>query len=121
MADHYCEEHGVNFTRKEGKEGKPFWSHKQNGGWCNEPKQAETITTSPQSDNKPPETQKQGYNADGAARGMSVKEIGDMMRAGLLSKIFGETVARSLTVWYRGELLGITKINYDGKDLPKIQ
>ena len=61
------------------------------------------------------------YDSNGAARGMSVKELGDMMRAGLLSKIFGETIARALTVWYRGEILGITKVSFDGKDLPKIQ
>ena len=85
----------------------------------------QVATTSPVVDEKPPMTHPAVISpqtpGEGAARGMSVKELGDMMRAGLLTKIFGEPVARSLTVWYRGEILAITKISVDGKDLPKFE
>lgn len=53
------------------------------------------------------------------AVGMITKEIGDMMRAEMLSQIFGKKVAIELTKWYRSQTLGITRINYDGKDLPE--
>ena len=45
---------------------------------------------------------------DGAARGMLVKEMGDMMRAGLLTKIFGDE-ANDLIEWYKNEVLTISK------------
>ncbi|KKM99640.1 hypothetical protein LCGC14_1145890 [marine sediment metagenome] len=68
---------------------------------------------------EPPQPPKQGYNADGAARGMLVKEMGDMVRAGKLSEIFGPKIASTLITWYRCEVLGISRIEHDGKDLPK--
>jgi len=55
------------------------------------------------------------------AVGMITKEIGDNIRAGTLSTIFGAEIANSLLVWYRSQTLGITQINFDGKDLPKFK
>ena len=55
------------------------------------------------------------------AVGMITKEIGDHIRAGTLSTVFGKKVASSLVVWYRGQTLGITQIDFDGKDLPKFE
>ncbi len=52
------------------------------------------------------------------AVGMMTKEIGDMMRAEMLGKIFGAKIAVELTKWYRSQALGITRIPYEGKDLP---
>lgn len=59
--------------------------------------------------------------APGEAIGMITKEIGDHIRAGTLSTIFGSKIANSLLVWYRGQTLGITRIDFDGKDLPKFK
>ena len=63
-------------------------------------------------------TPSSGYNSDGAARGMLVKEIGDMIRAEKLSPIFGK-VAPALITWYRTQVFGVSKVEHDGKDLPK--
>ncbi len=52
------------------------------------------------------------------AVGMMTKEIGDMIRAKMLTVIYGTKIANELTTWYRSQALGITRINYDGKDLP---
>ncbi len=54
------------------------------------------------------------------AIGMMTKEIGDMMRAGLLTKIFGVEAAANLVTWYRGEATGITRIAFDGAKYPKL-
>lgn len=53
------------------------------------------------------------------AVGMMTKETGDMIRAGMLESVFGKETAVELTKWYRGQALGITRIPYNGKDLPK--
>ena len=55
------------------------------------------------------------------AVGMITKEIGDMIRAKMLTVIFGKKIATALTVWYRSQTLGITRIEFDGKDLPTFQ
>lgn len=55
-----------------------------------------------------PEKQSVKTPQDGAARGMLVKEMGDMMRAGLLTKIFGDD-AQGLIEWYKNEVLTISK------------
>ncbi len=52
------------------------------------------------------------------AVGMMTKEIGDMIRAKMLTVIYGTKIANELAIWYRSQALGITRINYDGKDLP---
>lgn len=64
---------------------------------------------------------KQGDEIAPQAVGMITKEIGDHIRAGTLSTIFGAKIANSLLVWYRGQTLGITQIDFDGKDLPKFK
>lgn len=55
------------------------------------------------------------------AVGMITKELGDMIRAKYLMTIFGEEVGHELIRWYRSQTLGITRINYDGKNLPKFE
>ena len=81
-----------------------------------------TPATAPQTAEKtvapPKPANPTGYNSDGAARGMSVKEIGDMIRSDDLIGIFGAEIAKELVRWYRRELLGITRIEHDSKDLP---
>ncbi len=52
------------------------------------------------------------------AVGMMTKELGDMIRSGSLVKVFGAKIAVELVSWYRSQAFGITRINYDGKDLP---
>ncbi len=51
-------------------------------------------------------------------KAMMTKEIGDMIRAKMLIVVYGTKIANELTIWYRSQALGITRINYDGKDLP---
>ena len=55
------------------------------------------------------------------AVGMITKELGDMMRAKLLTPIFGKEIANELTKWYRGQTLGITRIPFDSDKLPKFE
>lgn len=50
--------------------------------------------------------------------GMLTKEIGDMIRAEKLSVVFGSIIANKLTEWYRSQALGISRVSWDGKDLP---
>ncbi len=52
------------------------------------------------------------------AVGMLTKEIGDMIRAEKLSVVFGPIIANKLTEWYRSQALGISRVSWDGKDLP---
>lgn len=35
---HYCYDHSTAFDRHEGDDGAVWYSHKDNGGWCREPK-----------------------------------------------------------------------------------
>lgn len=55
------------------------------------------------------------------AVGMVTKEIGDMIRAKYLFTIFGEEAQFELIKWYRSQVLGITRIPYDGAKLPKFE
>ena len=52
------------------------------------------------------------------AVGMMTKELGDMIRSENLVRVFGTKIAVELVKWYRSQTFGITRINYDGKDLP---
>jgi len=72
-------------------------------------------------DEKPKETNIEPTPREPApqAVGMITKEIGDHIRAGTLTKIFGAKIAANLVTWYRSQTLGITRINFDGNDLPK--
>ncbi len=63
----------------------------------------------------PPETQAPPAPQ---AVGMLTKEIGDMIRAEKLSVVFGPIIANKLTEWYRSQALGISRVSWDGKDLP---
>ena len=53
------------------------------------------------------------------AVGMTTKELGDMIRASKLSEIFGGTISVELIKWYRGQILGTTRIEFDGAKLPQ--
>jgi hypothetical protein len=53
--------------------------------------------------------------------GMTVKEIGDMIRANQLTKIFGHPADFNLVKWYRGQILGTTRIEFDGTKLPQFE
>ena len=79
--------------------------------------------TEPQVRTEPTMRATESHNklGEGAARGMTVKEVGDMIRADRLKAVWGQIVAAKLVTWYRGEILGITKIDFDGKDLPKFE
>ena len=53
------------------------------------------------------------------AVGMMTKEIGDHIRAGTLSKFLDVETANNILAWYRGQMLGITKVAFDGAKQPK--
>ena len=63
------------------------------------------------------------------AVGMTTKEIGDMIRKGaeaggvtaILSTIFGKETALELVRWYRSQILGTTRILFDGAKLPQFK
>ncbi len=55
------------------------------------------------------------------AIGMCTKEIGDMIRAKYLNTIFGDEAQKELIKWYRSQVLGITRIPYDGSKLPTFE
>lgn len=129
MAEHICEEHQTAFVRKS-KGNKSWYAHPiiENGetvGWCNEDAK-EVAKLGPQPSNKVLPEHKEVIDQAKAsvappapqAVGMMTKEIGDMIRAEMLAKIFGAKIAVELTKWYRSQALGITRINYDGKNLP---
>ena len=65
-----------------------------------------------------PDTQNIG---EGAARGMCVKELGDMIRAKYLVPLFGQEVSGELIAWYRSEVLGITRVPFDEAKLPNFK
>jgi len=54
------------------------------------------------------------------AVGMTTKELGDMIRSKQLIPIFGVEVGAELVKWYRSQILGTTRIPFDGAKLPKI-
>jgi len=55
------------------------------------------------------------------AVGMCTKEIGDMIRSKYLKPLFGEAAYFELIKWYRGQVLSITRIPYDGSKLPNFE
>ncbi len=50
--------------------------------------------------------------------GMTVKEIGDMIRSEKLKGLFGVDAAMEIIKWYRGQILGTTRVPFDGAKLP---
>ena len=72
----------------------------------------------PPTDSTPPKAEQPPPNPQ--AVGMITKDLSDHIRAGTLSQVFGKKIAIELTKWYRGQVLAITRITYDGKDLPNI-
>ena len=62
---------------------------------------------------RPPKTEIPGQQI-----GMTVKEIGDMIRQSKLKEIFGVEATIELVKWYRGQILGTTQIKFDGAKLP---
>jgi len=55
------------------------------------------------------------------AIGMCTKEIGDMIRAKYLKPVFGDEASIALIKWYRGQIFGITRVNFDGAKLPQLE
>ena len=51
--------------------------------------------------------------------GMTVKEVGDMIRSKSLVSTFGLDAANELLTWYRGQIIGTTGIVFDGEKFPK--
>jgi len=45
------------------------------------------------------------------AVGMTTKEIGDMIRAKMLTEVFGKETAIKLLNWYKGQILSTTKVS----------
>ncbi len=52
------------------------------------------------------------------AVGMMTKEVGDMIRTKYLKPLFGDEAYIELIKWYRGQVLAITRISFDGAKLP---
>jgi len=52
------------------------------------------------------------------AVGMITKEIGDMVRTKYLKPLFGDEAYIELIKWYRGQVLAITRVPFDGAKLP---
>ena len=122
MADkHWCKIHNTKFFKTEKMSG---YAHpvKDAGGellsWCNE--DAEEVAKLPEQkpESPPPQPGEELPAPAPQAVGMITKELGDMIRAKLLTEIFGSKIANGLLGWYRSQTLGITRIPYDGKDLP---
>lgn len=55
------------------------------------------------------------------AVGMITKEIGDMIRSKYLKPLFGDEAYIELIKWYRGQVLGITRIDFEGAKLPTLK
>ena len=82
----------------------------------------ETPQSTPISATGKPITVARPDNVNGAARGMAVKEIGDMIRAKLLGNIFGDTLAPMLQAWYAKELAEITGVpDSSPNEQPEVQ
>lgn len=121
--EHWCTIHNTDFfkTAKMRTFAHPIKEGEKTVAWCEEKDLEEVAKLEPQKaepiplregedDTRPPPAPQ--------AVGMMTKEIGDMIRAEMLGKIFGAKIAVELTKWYRSQTLGITRIPYDGKDLP---
>jgi hypothetical protein len=52
------------------------------------------------------------------AVGMTVKQVYEMIRDKTLEPIFGREAAGELVQWYRSQILGTTRISFNGADLP---
>ena len=53
-----------------------------------------------------------------ARKGITVTSFGDMIRSKYLKPIFGDETYVELIRWYRSQVLGITRIPFDGAKLP---
>ena len=121
---HWCTIHNTDFfkTAKMRTYAHPIKEGGETVAWCEEkdleevtklePVKPEPVPRQPGEDLPPPAPQ---------AVGMMTKEIGDMIRTKMLAVIYGAKIANELTKWYRGQTLGITRIAYDGKDLPSFK
>ena len=90
---------------------------------ANEPWPEDTDAVEPKEVAKPKVEVSKGNEAppNPQAVGMITKEIGDMIRAERLNGLFGHDTAVELIKWYRSQTLGITRVPYDGKTLPKFE
>ncbi len=79
---------------------------------------SEVVKLGPKTAESPPLQEGEPPPAPQAV-GMLTKEIGDMIRAKMLTTLFGATIKSELVKWYRSQVFGISRITYDGKDLPE--
>lgn len=53
--------------------------------------------------------------------GMTMKEVRELYRDKMLAPLFGQEVAFELIKWYRGRILGTTRVPFDGAKLPTLK
>lgn len=114
MAKNFCVEHQTVWFKKGSMKGYAHPIKDEDGqttGWCNRPKDYEETEEEPV-ENKPKEI-------PGQQIGMTVKLIGDLIVAGKLSELFGKEAGWELIKWFRSEVLGTTKVPFDGAKLPQ--
>ena len=68
---------------------------------------------------KPSVDKPKPQESSGPEIGMTVKEIGDMIRTDKLKTTFGFEASVKLIEWYRARILGTTRVEFDGAKLPK--
>ena len=126
MTEHFCDFHATKFFKTEKMSGYAHPIKDKNEktvGWCNEDAK-EVAKLEPREKESPPHVPGKEEILPAPAPqavGMITKELGDMIRAEKLTAIFGVKVGGELTRWYRNQTLGITRISYDGADLPKFK
>lgn len=121
MAEHWCDIHKTKFFKTANMYGYAHPIKDKDGKtieWCNEDAKEVAGLEPVKPEPVPPQPGEELPAPAPQAVGMLTKEIGDMIRAEMLGKIFGPKIAVELTKWYRSQALGITRIPYDGKDLP---
>jgi len=80
----------------------------------------ETSAVNPDAPHPPPPLPAPARSySDGAAIGMVTNRIGAHIDNNTLEIVFGKKIGAELMTWYRGQILGISRIPFDGKDLPK--
>ncbi len=110
---------GLHPLFQQGKAVMLHWETYKNRAYVSDAKAVEGELPEPQTrESLPPQPGEELPPPAPQAVGMITKELGDMIRAELLGKIFGAKIAVELTKWYRSQTLGITRITYDGRGLP---
>jgi len=110
MTEHYCEEHGIEFTEKTSKSGDVFWSHrKDGGGWCNEAKAKKP--TQPQPAAKP-EPAKRDSSPE---VGMCWNNVGNRIGDGSIDRDYPKSATKIKGQYYK-YIFGVTGIKLEKED-----